>query len=63
MPKSRRNFWKHKIERNKLRDREVRVLLDKKGWRIMRVWEHALKAPSHIVCSIKARLASSLKPN
>ena len=41
-PKSNRKFWDAKIARNRRRDREVNRLLKARGWRVLRVWEHAL---------------------
>ena len=41
-PKSNRKFWDVKIARNRQRDREVNRLLLAKGWRVLRIWEHAL---------------------
>jgi DNA mismatch endonuclease (patch repair protein) len=41
-PKSNRAFWDAKIARNRQRDREVNRLLKGKGWRVLRIWEHAL---------------------
>lgn len=43
VPKTRKKFWKDKIERNKERDKEVNKYYKKEGWRILRVWEHDLK--------------------
>ena len=43
MPSSRREFWEAKITRNRERDREVRTVLLDAGWRILVVWECALK--------------------
>lgn len=43
MPKSNQSYWNQKIERNKERDREVNRELKRKGWTIIRVWEHDLK--------------------
>ncbi|HCN78413.1 MAG TPA: very short patch repair endonuclease, partial [Verrucomicrobiales bacterium] len=42
-PKSRRAFWDAKIARNKARDQRVARELRASGWRVLRVWEHALK--------------------
>jgi len=39
VPKSRKDFWKRKFARNVERDREVRHLLRKAGWKILVVWE------------------------
>lgn len=37
-------FWRNKIEANRKRDRKVSAELRKRGWRVLRVWEHNLKA-------------------
>jgi DNA mismatch endonuclease, patch repair protein len=42
-PGSRPDFWKQKITRNRNRDIEVRDLLAAAGWRMLVVWECALK--------------------
>jgi len=42
MPASNRKFWRNKITRNRQRDREVGRLLRARGWRVLRIWEHAL---------------------
>lgn len=43
MPGTRTEFWKAKLERNRHRDAEVREVLLKNGWRILVIWECALK--------------------
>jgi DNA mismatch endonuclease (patch repair protein) len=42
-PKSRPEFWKAKIEGNVIRDSVNCQELQRQGWRILRVWECALK--------------------
>ena len=42
-PKTRTMFWKTKINRNVERDREVRVALKKSEWRVIVIWECALR--------------------
>lgn len=42
-PKTRKAFWKKKIERNMERDREVSKHYRKICWRIVRIWEHEIK--------------------
>lgn len=42
LPQSHRGYWQAKIARNRTRDREVTRLLKAKGWRVLRIWEHAL---------------------
>jgi DNA mismatch endonuclease, patch repair protein len=43
MPKSNRDYWEKKLERNKLRDIEVSKYYFDKGWNVLRVWEHEFK--------------------
>lgn len=43
VPKSRHAFWKEKFEANRRRDADKATALRKKGWRVLTVWECALK--------------------
>ena len=45
-PKSNKKFWLAKLEANRTRDRKVSRLLRAEGWRVIRIWEHDLKAPN-----------------
>lgn len=47
-PGTRQEFWRTKIGRNVVRDREVDAALDRDGWRVLTVWECALKGPGRI---------------
>lgn len=42
-PSSRQDFWRKKIARNRARDAEVRAALAACGWRVLVIWECALK--------------------
>lgn len=42
-PKTRKEFWRTKLTRNRDRDIEVVSQLRSAGWRVMRIWECALK--------------------
>jgi DNA mismatch endonuclease (patch repair protein) len=42
-PGSRKDFWKKKITRNRARDVEVRDALAATGWRVLVIWECAIK--------------------
>lgn len=44
MPKSNRRFWRQKLLGNKKRDSTVTAELRRRGWRVLRIWEHELKA-------------------
>lgn len=59
MPKSRKSFWTDKIARNRARDRKVRRLLYKDGWKVLRFWEHTLYKPTQVAVKIQTMLASA----
>lgn len=42
-PSSRKEFWKDKISKNRERDIKNHKALEKAGWRILTIWECALK--------------------
>ena len=44
MPKSRLEFWRPKLEGNRLRDKKIRRELRSLGWRVMEVWECKTKS-------------------
>jgi DNA mismatch endonuclease (patch repair protein) len=46
MPSTRPAFWSNKIGGNRNRDRVVAVALKEMGWRVIVVWECALKGKS-----------------
>ena len=50
-PAANRNFWDAKLDRNKARDREVRLALLNAGWRVLIVWE----------CACQVRTQSELR--
>ena len=57
-PKSNVEYWDQKLCRNKMRDRIVGRTLRKKGWHVIRVWEHDLVGRRQRLCirRIKRRL-------
>ena len=58
-PATNAEFWRAKIEGNKRRDRTVSRLLKSKAWRVIRIWEHDLKAdPRKCLRKIRAAIAS-----
>jgi DNA mismatch endonuclease (patch repair protein) len=44
-PKANAEYWAAKIERNTARDAAAREALLAQGWRVITVWECAMKAP------------------
>ena len=47
-PKTRNAFWKKKIGRTRERDQQVHRRLKDMGWRVLAVWECALKGPERL---------------
>ena len=48
MPSTRREFWKDKLAANRKRDANVRAALLNSGWRILTIWECALKGRTRL---------------
>jgi len=49
MPKTNKAFWKEKLDRNMKRDRVVNRELKRRGWVVIRVWEHELQHPGRFI--------------
>ena len=58
VPRDNRPYWKHKIARIIQRDRQTNRHLRKAGWRVVRIWEHALRSPVLVARRIAANLAT-----
>ncbi|MCX5699747.1 MAG: very short patch repair endonuclease [Candidatus Omnitrophica bacterium] len=37
------DFWRGKIEKNRIRDRKTTLSLRRNGWFVLRIWEHLIK--------------------
>ena len=48
VPANNRAFWKEKFRKNLERDRRVNRELKKRGWRVIRIWEHELRGPERL---------------
>ena len=46
IPTTNRAFWMNKIGKNRKRDKKVQRALHEKGWNVVRIWEHELRADS-----------------
>jgi len=46
-PSTNRKFWTEKLRRNAARDKRVARMLRRKGWRVVRIWEHDLQEQPH----------------
>lgn len=57
IPATNRRFWEEKIEANRRRDRVVNRSLRARGWSVIRIWEHALRAdPNGVIRRLHAAL-------
>ncbi len=54
-PKSRKRFWSAKVLRNRERDAFQTWQLKRKGWNVIRIWEHQLQSKS--ILKLADRLA------
>lgn len=54
LPKSRRQFWRDKLTANVVRDRRQVKQLRAAGWRVLVVWECALRTPAELHRTIPA---------
>lgn len=52
-PESNRAFWELKLTRNTERDQVSNRTLRAAGWRVLRVWEHALNHPDQAAARVK----------
>jgi DNA mismatch endonuclease (patch repair protein) len=55
-PKTNRKFWDRKREENVARDKRVTRQLRRQGWKVIRIWQHALRK-SPRVCISRIRRA------
>ena len=59
MPSTRRDFWMEKLAANRKRDAKVRTALLNSGWRILTIWECALKGRTRLEFSDVIDVASA----
>ena len=54
LPKSRKAYWKSKLDRNVERDAESYYLLKKQGWRVLVLWEcEIMRRPEKVLGKIQ----------
>ena len=58
VPSSNIDYWDSKIARNRKRDRTVAAQLRREGWKVLRIWEHELKALGTVVKRIRLALVA-----
>lgn len=60
MPTTRREFWEEKLNTNKQRDKRVYQELKEAGWRVLVIWECALRTKKAKQCSLFQGIVSWL---
>ena len=60
MPTNNREFWSRKLTANKTRDKLVNLTLRRKGWKVLRIWEHELTKKN--ATRLLSRLRHALEP-
>lgn len=48
-PSTRKEFWQEKISHNKIKDIENIAALENAGWRVLEIWECALKGKTKLL--------------
>jgi DNA mismatch endonuclease (patch repair protein) len=57
-PSSNTHYWEPKLARNVQKDRAADEALRKKGWRVVRIWEHVLRQqPDEVLSRISDALS------
>ena len=49
-------YWAAKIQRNRERDRRTFATLRRRGWKVIRIWEHQLADPDEVLCRIRVSI-------
>jgi len=58
-PANNRAFWREKLRANQRRDRLVNRTLRAQGWRVLRVWKHALKNKDAVIRRIREGMGTT----
>ena len=62
-PQANADYWRNKIDRNRVRDARVAAELTAEGWRVVTAWECCLRAPGfaeELVAEIRGGQAAAL---
>lgn len=67
-PKSNREYWIPKIQKNLERDRRNDIALEKLGWIVLRIWEHEVEenieeCGERVIMALNCRSNYSATPN
>lgn len=51
-PKQNSEYWQKKIENNRIRDKQIDERLERKGWKVIRIWECEIKEQNKEILKI-----------
>ena len=57
LPKSNRVYWQKKLKRNQVRDRAITRAMQRRGWCVLRVWQHELRNERRLLLRVTGALA------
>lgn len=60
-PKQNAGFWADKLAGNVARDKATNHALRKKGWSVMRIWEHELATADLVIRRLRRRLLDAAR--
>lgn len=55
-------YWVAKIQRNRDRDRRTFATLRRRGWRVIRIWEHQLTDSDEVLRRVRLSMVASARP-
>lgn len=58
VPKTNTEYWLKKFGRNKTRDEESRLALEKMGWRVVQIWECETRNIDELALLLRQRLSA-----
>jgi DNA mismatch endonuclease (patch repair protein) len=59
-PTTNSSFWQEKITKTKHRDEKYSKIIQQKGWKVLRFWEHDLKdSPVKVIRRIESKMAKA----
>lgn len=55
------DYWVVKIQRNRDRDQRTFATLRRRGWKVVRIWEHQLSQPRKVLARIRASMRANAR--
>lgn len=57
IPKTNKEYWINKINKNRARDKKVTAKLRRHGWSVLRIWDFELKEnPDEVLRRVKSKI-------